>query len=209
MQFSTYATPTHLTAARDYLAASSFLLSAPKAREPVSRFSAPANYLVAHGAELTLKAYLSWSGMSDTDVAALGHNLANAYQKIKTQDSTLAKAVEKVVGTEWRNYLKVARSAQVSALADYGVTSEDYLASLGIPSNADIAEQRPTFARDLHWLSDRHMSNGGSFRYPQFGLDSAQYIQAFGLNECTVPKTVHWGCEYLLNTLEQELRKQA
>ena len=209
MQFSTYAKPAHLIAAREFLDASDFLLSAPKAREPVSRFSDPTNFLVAHGAELTLKAYLSWSGMSDFDVKALGHNLANSFQKLKTHDPTLAKAVEEEVRTKWRNYLKAARSAQVSALADYGVTSEDYLAFLGIPSNADIGEQHPTFARDLHWLSDRHMSNGGSFRYPQFGLDSAKYIQAFGLNECTVPKTVHWGCEYLLNTLDQELRKQA
>ena len=122
MLFSTYATPAHLAAARDYLAASDFLLSAPKAREPVSRFSAPANYLVAHGAELTLKAYLSWSGMSDADVEALGHNIAKAFQEIKVRDSALAKAVESDVGIKWRVYLREARSAQVAAFADYGIT---------------------------------------------------------------------------------------
>lgn len=208
MHFSTYATPAHLAAARNYLAASRFLLSAPKARGPASRFSAPANYLVAHGAELTLKAHLSWSGMSDVDVEALGHNLARAFQEFKLRNTSLAKAVDSQVGIKWRGYLSKARSAHVAAFAAYGVTSQDSLASLGIPSNAAIGEQRPTFAHDLQWLSDRHISNGGSFRYVQYGLDSASYIRAFGLNECTVPKTIRWGCEYVLDTLEIELRKQ-
>lgn len=208
MQFSTYATPAHLDAARNYLAASDFLLSAPKAREPVSQFSAPANYLVAHGAELTLKTYLSWSGMSDADVEALRHNLAKAFQEIKFRDTALAKAVENHVSIKWRSYLKEARRAHVADFADYGISSQDNLASLGIASNADIGEQSPTFARDLQWLSDRHISNGGSFRYVQFGPDQASIIRAFGLNECTVPKTIHWGCEFVLRTLEEKLREQ-
>lgn len=208
MQFSTYAKPVHLIAAREYLDASDFLLSAPKAREPVSRFSDPANFLVAHGTELTLKAYLSWSGMSDFDVKALDHNLANAFQKLKTHDPTFAKAVEKEVRTKWRNYLKAARSEHVAAFTESGITSTDSLAELGIPSNANIGEKCPSFAHDLDWLSERHQSKGGKFRYVQFGSDSAPFIQTLGLNECTVPRSVRWGCEYVLNALEIKLRKQ-
>lgn len=208
MPLSAYATPRHVAVAGNYLSASAFLLSAPEAERPLSRFSEPAHFLVAHGAELTLKAYLSWSGMSQSDVEAFGHDLAKAYQKIRTQNPILAKELEKEVSERWRRYLREARSADVGALAGYGITSPDSLASLGIPSNADIGNFCPTFAHDLQWLSDRHKSKGGKFRYVQFGVDRTPTIQGFGLDECTVPKTVRWGCEYLLNILEKQLRNQ-
>ena len=207
MTFSTYSTPAHLNAAQDYLDASNFLLTSPKSKRQRPTFSAPANFLLAHGAELTFKAYLSWSGTKDSDVVAVGHNISRAFQKIKANSPSFAKEVEQLVASKWRKYLQEARKTQVDALVAKGLNPETDFASLGIPSNSDIGEGLPTFARDLQWLSDRHKKNGGRFRYLEFGLDTKKVIQVFGLNEPTVPNSIYWGCEFILKFLNIKLRQ--
>lgn len=208
-RFPSFATPHHVVVAQSYLTASDTLFSTLKGKDATDLESdAPAYLLLGHGAELTLKATLSWDGCPDNEVLSLGHNLAHAYQKIKERQAKLASLVEQSVKQNWREFLREARLAQIAPLSAFGISSEDMLSEFGIPSNSDIGEKSPKSSSDLQWLSDNHSAEGGRFRYLELGLYSKNTVQAFGLEEHTVPRSILWGCQYLLHELKNKQHKQ-
>lgn len=204
MMTTGFATPAHLEVARSYLAAADMLFSQQDSLDDADRRDEPAYFLLAHGAELTLKALCSRFGMTEPEVQALGHNLVHAFKNVVQRQPEIAKVMRKIVRANWRQCLRAARTRHVQPIIDYGITSDAGLAELGIPSNADIGDGLPNFDADLRRLSERHSHEGGAFRYLRFGLDQRLVIRAFGLTEFTVPKTIRWGCEHALDLMTRD-----
>jgi hypothetical protein len=67
--------------AESFLKAADFIWKAREANELKIRFSDPAVFLLSHGIELTLKAWLRTKGHSLADFRKFGHNLTTLYKE--------------------------------------------------------------------------------------------------------------------------------
>lgn len=69
--------------AESFLKAAEFTWKADKFGELIISFNDPAVFLLSHGIELTLKAWLRTKGYSLMKLKALGHNLTALYKECK------------------------------------------------------------------------------------------------------------------------------
>ena len=189
--------------ASDYLECALFLKAAVEGKTISLHFNVGGPILanLAHAQELVVKGHLLKLGLTMEDTTNLGHDLENGFLTLKRLAPTLAKKVEKDVRERWKVLLRTARDGYRDPLVNFGISDPALLEEFGVLSNATIGANLPEFWCDLKWLSDRHKHGGSLFRYFKGGVDQRSHIQAIGLNIFTVPVSVSWGTEILLNSL--------
>lgn len=199
-ELAPFSSPHHLKVAVDFLSAAEQLFDCNR-DDLINR---PAYYLLAHGAELTFKAVLGFHGQAEKQIEDLGHDISRAFDRWREIDSQSSNDVQTHVAARWREYLKSKRAEIAEPILNFGISDPETLRDLGVPSNSDIGEGAPKFIHDLQWLSDRHRSRGGMFRYVSFGYDQLPLVQFGGFTEPSVPKSILWGCQYALGVLTEE-----
>ncbi len=189
--------------ASDYLTCALFLKAAVEGKTVSLHFDVDGPILanLAHAQELVVKGHLLKLGLSMEDTTNLGHDLENGFLTLKKLAPALTNNVEKDVRERWKLLLRTARDDFRDPLVKFGISDPALLEEFGVLSNATIGSNLPEFRRDLKWLSDRHRHGGSLFRYFKGGVDQRSHIQAVGLNIFTVPVSVSWGTEILLNCL--------
>ena len=189
--------------ASDYLQCALFLKAAVEDKTIFLHFDVDGPILanLAHSQELAVKGHLLKLGLPMEDTTDLGHNLDNGFLKLREMAPLLTQKVEKVVRERWKALLRAARDDFRDPFIRFGISDPAQLEEFGVFSNATIGFNLPEFRRDLKWLSDRHQYGGSLFRYFRGGSDQRPYIQAIGLNVFTVPVSVSWGTEILIENL--------
>ena len=189
--------------ASDYLECALFLKAAVEKKTISLHFDVNGPILanLAHAQEIIVKGHLLKLGRPMDETINLGHDLEKGFLKLKELAPVIAEKVEKDVRERWKALLRTERDDFRDRFINFGISDPALLEEFGVLSNATIGSELPEFRSDLKWLSDRHSHGGSQFRYFKGGVDRRFHIQAFGLNIFTVPVSVAWGAQFLLNNL--------
>lgn len=180
---------------RSYAQYADFLSDAFRLKKVKPLRRQPVDFLYAHAFELMLKACLLECDHKQ-DIKSYGHNLLRLYDEVRSQEllGRLIHQVEGVVRERWKRYLRDARDNYGKSL-NLGQLSTDERGEFGIHNNDVIGQNIPELRKQIIWLDLHHTADGGEFRYLRCGLDSREFINAFGLSEDVVWRSCFWALE--------------